>query len=90
MNETELKELFILDEDEIYFKNARKPKSCGGGDEFKHLALYGDNMINLALLENFTDYFQFELENLELELKILKRKSLTIEDLWEIIYKSFK
>ncbi|MFX1516327.1 MAG: hypothetical protein ACFFC6_08460 [Promethearchaeota archaeon] len=47
-------------------------------------------MLKQALIENFTDYFQFESENLELELKILKRKSLTIEDLWEIISKSFK
>jgi hypothetical protein len=47
-------------------------------------------MLKQALLENFIEYFQFEFENLELELKILKRKSLMIEDLWDIIYKSFK
>ena len=47
-------------------------------------------MLKQALLENFSEYFQIESENLELELKILKRKSVAIEDLWDIIYKSFK
>jgi hypothetical protein len=47
-------------------------------------------MLKQALLENFTDYLQFEYEDLEIELKIVKRKSLTIEDLWDIIFKSFK
>jgi hypothetical protein len=47
-------------------------------------------MLKQALLENFTDYLQFEYEDLEIELKIVKRKSLTIDDLWDIIFKSFK
>ncbi|MFW9903899.1 MAG: hypothetical protein ACFFFH_06165 [Candidatus Thorarchaeota archaeon] len=47
-------------------------------------------MLKQALFENFTDYFQFEYRNLELELKIIRRKTLAIKDLWDIIYKSFK
>ncbi len=31
------------------------PRSCGGGDEFKLLALYGDKIIDLALLTSFSN-----------------------------------
>ncbi|UCG01756.1 MAG: hypothetical protein JSW11_19375 [Candidatus Heimdallarchaeota archaeon] len=47
-------------------------------------------MLKQALLENFTEYLQFESQESELKLKIIKRRSLLIEDLWEIIHKSFK
>ncbi|MHA2202325.1 MAG: hypothetical protein ACW991_01425 [Candidatus Hodarchaeales archaeon] len=47
-------------------------------------------MLKQALFENFSEYIQFESQDLALKLKIVKRKSLNIEDLWDIIYKSFK
>ncbi|MFX0125540.1 MAG: hypothetical protein ACFFAE_18100 [Candidatus Hodarchaeota archaeon] len=46
-------------------------------------------MLKQALFENFTEYLQFESQDSEFKLKIIKRKSLSIEDLWEVIYKFF-
>ncbi|MFX1282036.1 MAG: hypothetical protein ACFFB5_00210 [Promethearchaeota archaeon] len=47
-------------------------------------------MLKQALLENFTEYLQFEAENSELRLKIIKRKSLAVEDLLNLILKSLQ
>ncbi len=47
-------------------------------------------MLKQALFENFSEYIQFESQDLALKLKIIKRKSLSIEDIWDIVYQSFK
>ncbi len=47
----QLMEYFQLSENEEIFSLAIQPKSCGGGDAFKFLALYGDSVLNLLLLD---------------------------------------
>ena len=47
----ELMDYFQLTSSEQIFSLAIQPKSCGGGDSFKFLALYGDCVLNLALLD---------------------------------------
>ncbi len=51
---TQLAEQFQLSEEDPLFNSAIYPKSCGGGEEFKFLALYGDAILNLLLLENIS------------------------------------
>ena len=51
---TQLAKQFQLSEENPLFKSAIYPKSCGGGEEFKFLALYGDAILNLLLLENIS------------------------------------
>ena len=46
-------------------------------------------MLKQALIENFGDYLQFDMENSEIELKVIKRKIISIEDLWNLISKTF-
>ncbi len=45
---------FQLSEEDPLFKSATHPKSCGGGDDFKFLALYGDALLNLLLLTHLS------------------------------------
>jgi len=52
---SKLKEFFNLEENEEDYKDAITPKSCGGGDEFKLLALLGDRVLNLELYEILTN-----------------------------------
>ncbi|MHA1944906.1 MAG: putative dsRNA-binding protein [Candidatus Hodarchaeales archaeon] len=52
---TELMDYFILSDNEQTFTLAIQPKSCGGGDAFKFLALYGDRVLNLTLLDIISD-----------------------------------
>ncbi|MCK4847510.1 MAG: ribonuclease III family protein [Candidatus Heimdallarchaeota archaeon] len=47
----QLMEYFQLSKDKAIFFQAIQPKSCGGGDTFKYLALYGDSVLNLILLD---------------------------------------
>ncbi|MHA1237062.1 MAG: putative dsRNA-binding protein [Candidatus Hodarchaeales archaeon] len=47
----QLMEYFQLSENRELFSLAIQPKSCGGGDTFKFLALYGDSVLNLLLLD---------------------------------------
>ncbi len=47
-------------------------------------------MLKQALLENFKEYLQFETGNYELRLKIIKRKSLSVENLLNLILESFQ
>ena len=47
----QLMEFFLLSENRDIFSLAIQPKSCGGGDTFKFLALYGDSVLNLILLD---------------------------------------
>ena len=51
MDVSELKEFFILENNEDLFNQGITPKSCGGGEEFKLLALLGDRVLNLELFE---------------------------------------
>ena len=46
-----LTNFFLLSENEQIFSQAIQPKSCGGGNTFKFLALYGDSVLNLTLLD---------------------------------------
>ncbi len=48
---TQLATLFQLSVQNSSFNSALHPKSCGGDDEFKYLALYGDAILNLLLLD---------------------------------------
>ncbi|MFX0210033.1 MAG: hypothetical protein ACFFDT_28895, partial [Candidatus Hodarchaeota archaeon] len=47
-------------------------------------------MLKQALFENFKDYLQFEAANSEYRLKIIKRKSLSVEDILNLILASFQ
>ena len=47
----QLMQFFHLTENKSLFMTAIHPKSCGGGKDFKFLALFGDNVLNLSLLE---------------------------------------
>ncbi len=50
-----LKEFFNLEENEEYYRYAITPKSCGGGEDFKLLALLGDRVLNLELYDILTN-----------------------------------
>ena len=49
MNRAEIQEFFLLENDPQLFETALCPRSCGGGAKFEHLALYGDQVINIHL-----------------------------------------
>ncbi|KKK94589.1 hypothetical protein LCGC14_2681330, partial [marine sediment metagenome] len=49
-----LRKVFSLEENEELYNNAITPKSCGGGDDFKYLALLGDFVLNLTLFNHFS------------------------------------
>jgi len=51
MDNLNLKQFFILENNDDLFNQAITPKSCGGGEEFKLLALLGDRILNLELFE---------------------------------------
>ena len=51
----DLQKFFLLENQEALFKQAITPKSCGGGDEFKYLALLGDYIFNLTLFFFFSE-----------------------------------
>lgn len=46
----DIAEFFDLS-DQRYLELALKPKSCGGGEEFKYFALIGDKFLDLVLVE---------------------------------------
>jgi len=46
---------FKLEKHPILVEKATKPKSCGGTEDFKRLALEGDNILNRALMELFSE-----------------------------------
>ena len=50
LDKKDLKKFFNLQSKDKIFKDAVTPKSCGGGDGFKYLALLGDFILNLTLL----------------------------------------
>ncbi|NHJ47056.1 MAG: hypothetical protein FK733_04640 [Asgard group archaeon] len=54
MDKTDLLKFFKLNKHLELFEQATKPKSCGGGDEFKQLAMIGDNNINRALMDIYS------------------------------------
>ena len=54
MDKHNLKDVFFFEENEDLYKNAITPKSCGGGDKFKYLALLGDFVLNLTLFDYFS------------------------------------
>ncbi len=49
------KKFFNLEQNELLYKKAITPKSCGGGDKFKYLALLGDFILNLTLFHYFSE-----------------------------------
>jgi len=51
LHTNKLKELFHLTQHETLFTTAVTPKSCGGTEEFKYLALIGDKILDLCLIE---------------------------------------
>lgn len=54
MQDVKLQKYFNLEKHDLLFKQAITPKSCGGGEEFKLLALLGDRLLNLELFEILT------------------------------------
>lgn len=69
MNRAEIQKFFLLENYPELFETAIHPRSCGGGAEFEQLALYGDLVIDMHLL----DYLI--IEGLELNGDITKRRS---------------
>lgn len=51
MNRAEIQKFFLLENDPQLFETALCPRSCGGGAKFKQLALYGDLVIDMHLLD---------------------------------------
>ncbi len=51
MNRAEIQKFFLLENDPQLFDIALRPRSCGGGAEFEQLALYGDLVIDMHLLD---------------------------------------
>lgn len=51
MNRAEIQKFFVLENDPQLFETALRPRSCGGGAEFEQLALYGDTVIDMHLLD---------------------------------------
>lgn len=49
------KKFFDLEQNEMVYNEAITPKSCGGGDKFKYLALLGDFILNLTLFNHFSE-----------------------------------
>ena len=84
----DFKRLIARTDELITIVNYNKQQTAERNKAFLRLTL--PLMLKQALLENFTEYLQFESQESELKLKIVKRKSLSIEDLWDIIYRSFK
>ncbi|MFX1505380.1 MAG: hypothetical protein ACFFDC_04610 [Promethearchaeota archaeon] len=85
---TDFKRLISRTDELITIVNYNMDQTAERNKAFLRLTL--PLMLKQALIESFTEYLQFEYEDLELELKIVKRKSLSIDDLWDIIFKSFK
>ena len=54
LDKKELQKFFNLQSSNRIFKDAITPKSCGGGDSFKYLALLGDFVLNLTLFNYFS------------------------------------
>jgi dsRNA-specific ribonuclease len=54
MDKKGLLKFFKLTKHLDLFEQATKPKSIGGGEEFKQLALHGDNTINRALMDIYS------------------------------------
>jgi len=50
-----LKIFFNLEQNELLYSEAITPKSCGGGDNYKYLALLGDFVLNLTLFNYFAE-----------------------------------
>lgn len=50
----DLRKIFFLESEPELYKEAITPKSCGGGDNLKNLALFGDNVLNITLLKFFS------------------------------------
>lgn len=53
MNRAEIQKFFLLENNPQLFETALCPRSCGGGAEFEQLALYGDLVIDMHLLDYF-------------------------------------
>ena len=49
-----LRNFFSLEDNDRLYKKAITPKSCGGEDDFKYLALLGDFILNLTLFNYFS------------------------------------
>ena len=47
----EIKKFFLLENDPQLFETAISPRSCGGGAKFEQLAMYGDLVIDMHLLD---------------------------------------
>ncbi len=54
VDKKDLKKFFNLQSKDKIFNDAITPKSCGGGDGFKYLALLGDFVLNLTLFNYFS------------------------------------
>ncbi len=58
MDRAELQKFFLLENDPQLFETALCPRSCGGGAKFEQLALYGDRVIDMHLLDYLINDFQ--------------------------------
>ena len=51
MNRADIQKFFLLENNPQLFEIAFRPRSCGGGAKFEQLALYGDLVIDMHLLD---------------------------------------
>lgn len=58
MEKKNLMRYFRLEKHQDLFDKAIRPKSCGGGDEFKFLALKGDFILKISLLDIMSEKYK--------------------------------
>ncbi|MFX1248957.1 MAG: hypothetical protein ACFFBQ_16330 [Promethearchaeota archaeon] len=84
----DFKRLIARTDDLITIVNYHKEQTAERNKAFLRLTL--PLMLKQALFENFSKYFQIECEDSKIELEIIKRKTLSTEELWDLIFKSFR
>lgn len=85
---TDFKRLISRTDELITIVNYHMDQTAERNKAFLRLTL--PLMLKQALLENFTEYLQFEPQESEIKLKIVKRKSLPITELLDIFLRSFR
>lgn len=71
-----IQSLFHLGKFEEEFHEATTPKSCGGTDKFKYLALIGDQILNLGIINYFTKSETFNTGEITIEKNSIHKRGV--------------